>query len=209
MSSLFQKIRRDQRFFQIVEDGVLVDLVAAFQQSKYKVHFNDMRPEVIRQRNAADTLVVLLLFSLLMNIILCLASLENLFELTLSAGKIVLVVLLSLFALAFVLLKERLVVSDVKTIVANKPLQFLYGHQHQAEVDRFIEEIFEARKQYFVKKLYKVDNILPYSTQRKNIIWLYQNQFITESDARFILKEIETQRIIGHSWDDEGEEDQY
>lgn len=205
MKTLYQNIKRDKRNFQIVEDGILVDFETAKNNQKYKVLFTEIRPEVVRDRNSPDVVVVMLIFSLLLNVIFCMASLENLFEVSMSGGKIVLMVLLLLFAIAFVFFKERLLASDIKFIPAEKPLQFLYSKQYRLEVDKFIDEIFKARQTFFIKKYYKIDNILPFSTQKNNIVWLYQNEYITESEAKFILNELETQRIIGQTWDTDEE----
>lgn len=206
MNTLFQKIKRDKRYFQIVEDGVFVDFETAKNNQKYKVLFTEIKPEVIRDKNSADVVVVMLVFSLLLNVILCMASLENLFELSMSGGKIVLMILLLLFSIAIVFFKDRLIVSDIKFIPGEKPLQFLYTKEQSVEVDQFIDAIFKARKQFYVNKYYKIDNILPYSTQKNNIVWLYQNAYITESEAKFILNELETQRIIGKTWDIDDED---
>lgn len=206
MNTLHQKIKRDKRCFQIVEDGVLVDFETAKNNQKYKVLFTEIRPEVVRDKNSPDVVVVMLIFSLLLNVIFCMASLENIFDLSMSGGKIVLTVLLLLFSVAFIFFKDRLLVSDIKIIPAEKPLQFLYSKKHRLEVDIFIDEIFKARQRFFVGRYYKIDNILPFSTQKNNIVWLYQNEYITEGEAKSILNDLETQRIIGQTWDNVDEE---
>ena len=55
----------------------------------------------------------------------------------------------------------------------------------------------EAKKDYFVKEYFKVDNLLPVDVQKGRIQWLYENKYVSEKDAKFILEELETKRIIG------------
>lgn len=65
-----------------------------------------------------------------------------------------------------------------------------------AEVDLFIAEIKESKKNYFLKIYYKVDHLIPVHIQMSRIHWLYENRYITGSDAKFIIEQLESKRII-------------
>ncbi|SMO65321.1 hypothetical protein SAMN06265171_10488 [Chryseobacterium rhizoplanae] len=83
-----------------------------------------------------------------------------------------------------------------KGLAAAKPINFSYSKKEMEDVDAFIAEIKKCRKDYYLKEYYRVDNLIPIQTQIARIHWLYENKFISESDAQFIIDELETQRII-------------
>lgn len=64
------------------------------------------------------------------------------------------------------------------------------------EVNSFITKIKESKKDFYLKTYYKVDNLIPAHVQISRIHWLYENKYINESDAKFILDEIDSKRII-------------
>ena len=71
-----------------------------------------------------------------------------------------------------------------------------YRKKDEKNVDDFISKIYEAKKNFLVKQYYKIDDLLPLDTQKFRIQWLYENKYISEKETKFILEEIETQRII-------------
>jgi hypothetical protein len=62
-----------------------------------------------------------------------------------------------------------------------------------------IAEIKKCKRDYYLKEYYKVDNLIPIPTQIARIHWLYESKYISESDAQFIIDELETRRIIKDS----------
>ncbi|WP_294249362.1 hypothetical protein [uncultured Chryseobacterium sp.] len=83
-----------------------------------------------------------------------------------------------------------------KSLAASKPLFFSYRKKEMVEVDAFIGNIKESKKQFFLNEYYKVDHLIPVHTQISRIHWLYEMKYISESDAKFIIDELESKRII-------------
>ncbi|MFY1046423.1 hypothetical protein [Chryseobacterium sp. GP-SGM7] len=83
-----------------------------------------------------------------------------------------------------------------KSLTASKPIVFFYTKKDIEEVDVFISKIKESKKDYYLKNYYKVDNLIPVHVQIGRIQWLYENRYINESDAQFIINELESKRII-------------
>lgn len=83
-----------------------------------------------------------------------------------------------------------------KHLSAKRSLKFHYNKDDKEKVDLFISNIKESKKDFYLKEYYKVDNLIPTQVQIARIHWLYECKYITESDAKFILDELNSKRII-------------
>lgn len=118
------------------------------------------------------------------------------YNLSFSAGMIVFGIAIIPSLLVTALCNNEFKKDNSKSLASAKPLIFSYGKKQMAEVDSFISKIKECKKNYYLKTYYKVDNLIPSYIQISRIHWLYENQYITESDATFIIAEINSRKII-------------
>ena len=118
------------------------------------------------------------------------------YNLSYSAGMIVFGIAIIPSLLVTALCNNEFKKDNSKSLAAAKPLIFSYSKKQMTEVDSFISKIKECKKNYYLKTYYKVDNLIPSNIQISRIHWLYENQYITESDAIFIIAEINSKRII-------------
>lgn len=196
MRTLSQKSGRNKIYFEIKEDGVFVKNGFIKELHEYKVHFADIYEDETVFRKKKDWVLVLIGISMAFNSILLTIVINQSYNLSGTSGMIV-------FGLAMVptlifggLCNNEFRAESSKSLAAAKPINFSYSKKEKEEVDAFIAEIQKNKKDYYLKEYYRVDNLIPIQTQIARIHWLYENKYITESDAQFILEELETQRII-------------
>lgn len=196
MRTLSQKSGRNKIYFEIKEDGVFVKNGFIKELHEYKVHFADIYEDETVFRKKKDWVLVLIAVSMVFNSILLTIVINQSYNLSETSGMIVFG--LAMFPTLIVggLCNNEFRAESSKSLAAAKPINFSYSKKEKEEVDAFIAEIQKSKKDYYLKEYYRVDNLIPIQTQIARIHWLYENKYITESDAQFILEELETQRII-------------
>ncbi|WP_300686756.1 hypothetical protein [Chryseobacterium sp.] len=196
MKTLLQKNGRNTCYFEIKEDGVFVKNSFIKELHEYKVHFSEIYDDETVFRKSKDWVLLLITLSVAMNSILLTIVINMSYHLSMSAGMVVFIIaLLPAFIVTALCNNEFKTVSS-KSLAAAKPINFSYSKKEMEEVDAFIVEIRKNRKDYYLKEYYRVDNLIPVHTQIARIHWLYESKYITESDAQFIIDELETRRII-------------
>ncbi|TZF98762.1 hypothetical protein FW781_02220 (plasmid) [Chryseobacterium panacisoli] len=196
MKALAQKNGRNTSYFEIKEDGVLVKNSFTKELHEYKVHFADIYDDETVFRKAKDWVLLAIALSVVFNSILLTIVINQTYQLSASSGMIVFVIALFPSLIVTGLCNSEFKVVSSKSLAAAKPITFSYSKKEMENVDTFIAEIKKCRKDYYLKEYYKVDNLIPIPTQIARIHWLYESKYITESDAQFILDELETRRII-------------
>jgi len=196
MKTLTQKNGRNSSFFEIKEDGVFVKNSFTKELHEYKVHFADIYDDETVFRKTKDWVLLAIVISVLFNSILLTIVINQTYQLSASSGMIVFVIALFPSLIVTGLCNSEFKAMSSKSLAAAKPINFSYSKKEMEEVDAFIAEIKKSRKDYYLKEYYRVDNLIPIHTQIARIHWLYENKYISESDAQFIIDELETQRII-------------
>ncbi|REC76410.1 hypothetical protein DRF60_13660 [Chryseobacterium elymi] len=196
MNSLAQKDGRNTRYFEIQEDGVFVRTKFAKELNEYKVHFTDIHDDESVFRKSKDLVLVAIAISVVFNSIMLTIIINENYQLSVSSGMIVFGIAMIPSLIVTTWCNNEFKAESSKNIAAAKPLIFSYAKKEMEEVDAFIAEIKKSKKEYYLREYYKVDNLIPTHTQIARIHWLYENKYITESDAQFIIDELETKRII-------------
>ncbi|KFF21869.1 hypothetical protein [Chryseobacterium sp. JM1] len=196
MNSLAQKDGRNTRYYEIQEDGVFVRTKFAKELNEYKIHFSDIYDDESVFRKSKDPVIIAIVISVLVNSILLTIFINESYQLSQSSGMIVFGIAMLPALIVTGICNNEFKAESSKNIVAAKPLIFSYTKREMEEVDRFIVEIKKSKKEYYLREYYKVDNLIPVHTQIARIHWLYESKYITESDAQFIIDELETKRII-------------
>ncbi len=196
MNVLEQKDGRNKKYFEIQEDGVFVRTLFAKELNEYKIHFNDIQLDESVFRKAKDPILIGIVISVLLNSILLTIFINESYNLSDRMGMMVFIVTMIPSLIITALCNNEFKRENSKSLAAAKPLVFSYGKKQMPAVDYFILKIKEAKKDYYLKAYYKVDNLIPSQVQISRIHWLYENQYITESDAKFIIDEINHKRMI-------------
>lgn len=196
MKTLAQKDGRNTRYFEILEDGVFVRTQFAKDLNEYKVHFTDIQADESVYRKTKDLVLIAIVISAVFNSIMLTIIINESYQLSKSVGMIVFGIAMFPTLIITALCNNEFKIENVKSLAAAKPLVFSYTKKEMEEVDAFISEIKKSKKDYYLKEYYRVDNLIPVHIQISRIHWLYENKYITESDAQFIIDELETKRII-------------
>jgi hypothetical protein len=80
---------------------------------------------------------------------------------------------------------------DEKHIDSSKLFYFIYTKKNAAAVDNFIALVYKKQKDYFRKKYFLIDPILPYGVQNERYIWLYSNKYINENEYEVIKEDLD------------------
>lgn len=196
MNILTQKDGRNSKYFEIQEDGVFVKNNFAKEINEYKVYFPDIQDDETVFRKKKDRVLIGIVISMVFNSILLTIVINQGYELSYSIGMIVFVLALIPTFIVTAICNNEFRRENSKSLTATKPLIFSYSKKEMDEVDSFISKIKESKKEYYLKTYYKVDNLIPAHVQIGRIHWLYENKYISESDAKFIIEQLESKRII-------------
>ncbi len=196
MKTLAQKNGRNSTYFEIKEDGVFVKNNFTKELHEYKVHFENIYDDETVFRKSKDWVLLAIAISVVFNSILLTIVINESYKLSTSSGMIVFVIAMIPSLIITGLCNNEFKVASSKSLAAAKPINFSYLKKEMEEVDAFIAEIKKCKRDYYLKEYYKVDNLIPIPTQIARIHWLYESKYISESDAQFIIDELETRRII-------------
>lgn len=196
MKALSQKDGRNSAYFEIQEDGVFVKNNFTREINEYKVYFPDLQFDETVFRKKKDPVLFGIVISMLFNSILLTIIINTEYQLSYNVGMIVFFLAMSPTLIVTAICNNEFRKENSKSLAASKPLVFSYRKKEMVEVDAFIGNIKESKKQFFLNEYYKVDHLIPVHTQISRIHWLYEMKYISESDAKFIIDELESKRII-------------
>lgn len=193
---LTQKIRKDKRSFEIVEDGVLVDIQNLNNIQKYKVNFDEIRKDEYINIKRPDPIVILFIFSAVFNAIFFSIIVTEYAQISFENSRWTVFGIFSVLIMVLIGFKEQYQKVYLKSLESNKPLNFIYTKKTTKEVDEFIYQIKAKQKEYLRKKYFKVDPIIPFETQKNRILWLYETELISAIEYEQIMTELENNRLI-------------
>nr|WP_314491274.1 hypothetical protein [uncultured Chryseobacterium sp.] len=196
MTVLKQKDGRNSRYFEIQEDGVFVKSNFVKELNEYKIYFPDIQFDETVFIKKKDPVLIGISVSMVFNSILLSIVINDGYQLSYTMGMTVFIIALIPSLIVTAICNSEFRKENSKSLTAAKPLIFSYKKKEMKEVDAFILNIKEGKKQFFLKEYYKVDNLIPVHIQISRIHWLYENKYINESDAKFIIDELENKRII-------------
>lgn len=182
------KFRNQKQSFEIFEDEVLVDLDTSKHKLKYNVPLEEIKTTHFVNKSKEDRFFLISMFSFLLNaLFLSYLLIEN-FKL----GNILLqTVFLSISLIFFAVIKFFFDGHDEKHLDASKLLYFIYTRDNATEVDEFIASIYQKQRDYFRKKYFVLDAVLPYNIQQERYLWLYTNNYINENEYEVIKGDLD------------------
>lgn len=100
---------------------------------------------------------------------------------------------LVLFALYLLTQKSLLYLAQPDNTNA---IEFNYFKRHKQKVDNFIESLVSKRNLFLKTKYLNLDELLPYSQQYNNLVWLYNISVITKEELRKKVKELDSLELF-------------
>lgn len=182
------KFKNQTQILEILDDGILVDLNTITQKVKYEIPFEEIEKGSYVKKGDPDKITIRLYTSVFLNLFLILTLVTVLND----APKQAIGVMFFLMLIPFVfLIVKNSQVYEEKHLKSSKLLYFIYTNKNKNEVDNFIEQIYKAKVNYFRKKYFLVDTVLPYQLQNERYIWLYTNEYIDENEYEVIKEDLD------------------
>jgi len=182
------KYRNQKQSFEILDDEIIVDLDTAKHKLKYNIPLEDIKSTHFISKTKQNGFTLIAYFSIILNFLFVIYISSEYIKLTKN-------LLLSLFfsisfALIFVL-KTLFEDYDEKHIDSSKLFYFIYNKKNASEVDKFIELVYQKQIEFFRRKYFIIDPVLPYNVQFERYIWLYTNKYINENEYEVIKEDLD------------------
>ncbi|MGO4904189.1 hypothetical protein [Flavobacterium sp. W20_MBD1_R3] len=182
------KYRNQKQSFEILDEEIRVDLSTAKHKLKYNIPLEDIENSWFIEKGSLDKTTVRLYTSLFLNLflILCLVVLFN------KAPPLAFKILCSFLFLPFIfMIIKNTEECEEKHLRSSKHLYFIYTKKNAAEVDAFIELVYQKQIEFFRKKYFLIDPVLPHNLQYERYIWLYSNKYINENEYEVIKEDLD------------------
>ncbi|POY38747.1 hypothetical protein C3L50_11455 [Flavobacterium alvei] len=182
------KYRSQKQLFEILDDEIIVDLNTAKHKLKYNIPLEEIKNTHFITKTKQNGFTLIAYLSIVLNFVFAIYISSEYLKLSKN-------LLLSLFfSIAFgsiFLLKSLFEDYDEKHIDSSKLFYFIYTKKNALEVDRFIELVYKKQIEFYRKKYFIIDPILPYTVQYERYIWLYSNKYINENEYEVIKEDLD------------------
>ena len=182
------KYRNKKQSFKILQDEIFVDLDTVKHKLKYNIPFEEIKSTQYIDKTKEDLSMMLFYFSLFLNIAFILYFISDYFKFT----PVLIQSILFTASLTFVAVINVFFDGHAeKHIDSSKLFYFIYTKKNAVEVDSFIELIYQKQIEFYRKKYFLIDPVLPYNIQYERYIWLYSNKYISENEYEVIKEDLD------------------
>lgn len=182
------KFKSQWQNFEIIENGLLVELNTSKHILKYDISFEDINKSWYIENGSIDSKTIRLYTSLFLNVFLVLCLITLLQNGPPLAFKMLSVLLLLPFLF---MLKKNTETYKEKHIKSTKHLYFIYTKKNEIEVDNFIALIYKKQQEYFKRLYFKIDPVLPYNIQYERYLRLYSNNYINDNEFEIVKEDLD------------------
>lgn len=182
------KYRNQRQSFEILEDEIIVDLKTAKHKLRYNIPFEEIKNNQYVSNAKHDGFVILAYLSFILNSVFISYLLLDFSHFS---KELQLSLFFSVTFGTVILLKIYFEDYNEKHIESSKILYFIYTKKNASKVDKFIDLIYQNQKDFFRKKYFIIDPILPYNVQYERYIWLYSNKYINENEYDVIKEDLD------------------
>jgi hypothetical protein len=182
------KFDGQMQHFEILENEILINSKTIKHHLKYSIPLDDVQNEWHIEKGSLDVKTIRLYSSLFLNIFLVLfiiVVVNDSFQMAVKS-----VGLLLFLPFIYIGIKNNRIY-ELKHIKSSKVLYFIYTNKNAKEVDDFIRLIFTMQIEFFRKKYFLIDPVLPYNVQYERYIWLYSNKYINENEFEVIKEDLD------------------
>lgn len=182
------KFRNQKQSFEIIEEEIIVDLETSKHKLKYNIPLEEIKKTHFITKSKEDGFFLICLFSFALNFLFLSYFIIDNYKL----GNVFLQSsLLTISLVLIAIIKAFFDGHNEKHIDASKLLYFIYTKKNANEVDQFIELIYIKQKDYFRKKYFVIDTVLPYNIQYERYLWLYTNNYINDNEYEIIKEDLD------------------
>jgi hypothetical protein len=182
------KFKNQRQSFEILEDEIVIDLNTAKHKLKYNISLEDIKSNWFIENGSFDKLTLGLITSILFNAFL----ITYIIAVVNNAPPLAIKMIAYLIYLPFILPAiESMRKYEEKHIGSSKIFYFIYTKKNAQEVDKFIELVYKKQIEFFRKKYFFIDPVLPYDVQHERYMWLYTNKYINENEYEVIKEDLD------------------
>lgn len=182
------KFKNQKQSFEILEEEIIVDLNTAKHKLKYTIPLEEIKSTQYVDKTKEDLSTIMLFISFFFNIAFVLYFISDYFKLsTLIIQSILFTASISFASVLQVYFNGH----SEKHIDSSKLFYFIYTKKNALLVDQFIELVYKKQIEFYRKKYFTIDPILPYNVQYDRYIWLYSNKYINENEYEVIKEDLD------------------
>jgi hypothetical protein len=182
------KFKKQKQTFEILDDEIIVDLDTAKHKLKYNIPLEEIKATQYINKTKEDLTSMLFYFSLFLNVSFLLYLISDYFKFT---PVLIQSILLSTLLAFVAVIKAFFDGHNEKHIDSSKLFYFIYTKKNSLEVDKFIELVYKKQIDFYRRKYFIIDPILPYNVQYERYIWLYSNKHISETEFEVIKEDLD------------------
>ena len=182
------KYRSQKQSFEILDEEIRVDLNTAKHKLKYNIPLDDIKSTHFISKIKQNGFTLIAYLSIIFNFIFAIYISSEFFKLT---QNLLLSIFFSTSVAVVFILKTLFEDYNEKHIDSSKLFYFIYTKKNAAEVDAFIELVYQKQIEFFRKKYFLIDPVLPHNLQYESYIWLYSNKYINENEYEVIKEDLD------------------
>jgi hypothetical protein len=182
------KFRNQSQTFEILENEINVDLNTAKHKLKYNIPLEEIQKTYYINKSKEGKQSMIFYFSFFLNFIFIVYLIIDYFKFS----PLLIQSILLTIGLSFIgIIKTFFDGHDEKHIDSSKLFYFIYTKKNAQEVDTFIQHVYKKQIEFFRKKYFLIDPVLPYNVQCERYIWLYSNKYINENEFEIIKEDLD------------------
>jgi hypothetical protein len=182
------KYRNQKQSFEILADEIIVDLDTSKHKLKYNIPLEDIKSTHFISKTKQNGFTIIAYLSFLLNLILLFYFFSENVKLS---KNLQLSIFFSLSITLVFVLKSLFEDYDEKHIDSSKIFYFIYNKKNAKEVDKFIALVYKKQIEFFRRKYFIIDSVLPYNVQYERYLWLYTNKYINENEYEVIKDDLD------------------
>ena len=182
------KYRNQKQSFEILDDEIIVDLNTTKHKLKYNIPLEDIKSTHFISKAKQNGFTLIAYISIILNFVFAIYISSEFLKLT---QNILLSIFFSIsFSVVFIL-KTLFEDYNEKHIDSSKLFYFIYTKKNASQVDTFIKLVYQKQIEFFRRKYFIIDSVLPYNIQYERYIWLYTNKYINENEYEVIKEDLD------------------
>ncbi len=190
---LHQKKFQEFKKYTINSEFLEVEIKSFTEYHKFNIKYEDIGFETYTTELKLSSGIVYLCVSILINIVLIICLLDIKYPKSDFVRVSSFCLFFLLIALNFYFYKDR----SRKIIQGKYNIDFYYDTKQRCqEVDQFIADMKEAKRNYIRNKYFLLDELLSLEELEYQFKWLYRDKYISKSEYDLMMEELQAKRLF-------------
>ncbi|MCP9762835.1 hypothetical protein [Lacihabitans soyangensis] len=194
MKQLKQKNWSEKRNFDILSDGLKVEINTNESFNEEKISFDDIGFDEIVIKHTPSIILVGFYISVLLNIFLAIIIYS--YNFPLKDAFFLKPILILFFSIAFFWGYKIFKFEKTKTIRGNFDITFWYFSKNKKEVDVFIAKLKDERMKYYRDIFLELDEFEPPDILIQRLNWLKSQEYISKQELKEYLTVINNRKLM-------------